>query len=237
MTTETLYHPCAAGPGAPAVLPALLWRAGPGWRMISSAVLGGGMGERHWFLNAQVPHGYTRHDPHRHLAGIAAPALTGPSLHPAPQPPPGVGLMTAADVLATATHTAEDGAEALVTAGVGVSGWAAVPAQRAAPHPGPGTINILVALPVPLTDAALVNAVTTATEAKVQALRDNGYDASGTPTDAVCVAARTPGNATPTEHFGGPRSLWGARLARAVHRATHEAVARDAHLRSPAPAP
>ncbi|GAA3189311.1 MULTISPECIES: adenosylcobinamide amidohydrolase [Streptomyces] len=237
ITTETLYHPDAAGPGTPAALPALLWRAGPGWRMISSAVLGGGIGERHWFLNAQVPHGYTRRDPQRHLAEIAAPALTGPPAPPASALPPGVGLMTAADIRATAAHTTEDGAEALVTAGVGVSGWAAVPAPRAVPHPGPGTINILVALPVPLTDAALVNAVATATEAKVQALHDNGYDASGTPTDAVCIAARTPGNDVPAEHFAGPRSLWGARLARAVHRATHEAVAHDARLRTPPPAP
>jgi adenosylcobinamide amidohydrolase len=200
--------------------------------MISSAVLGGGIGERHWFLNAQVPHGYTRRDPHRHLAEIAAPALTGDLAPPSSPLPPGVGLMTAADILATAAHTTDEGVEALVTAGVGVSGWAAVPAPRAVPHPGPGTINILVALPVPLTDAALVNAVATATEAKVQALRDNGYDASGTPTDAVCVAARTPANDALAEHFAGPRSLWGARLARAVHRATHEAVARDARLRA-----
>lgn len=145
--------------------------------------------------------------------------------------------MTAADILATATHTTDEGVEALVTAGVGVSGWAAVPPPRAAPHPGPGTINILVALPVALTDAALVNAVATATEAKVQALRDNGYDASGTPTDAVCIAARIPRPGALAEHFAGPRSLWGARLARAVHRATHEAVARDAHLRATPPDP
>ncbi|MFF9480525.1 adenosylcobinamide amidohydrolase [Streptomyces sp. NPDC014733] len=230
ITTETLHHPGA--PGTPATLPALLWRAGPGWRMISSAVLGGGIGERHWVLNAQVPHGYTRRDPQRHLAEIAAPALTTPPASPSAPLPPGVGLMTAADILATAAHSTEDGAEALVTAGVGVSGWAAVPASHAVPHPGPGTINILVALPVPLTDAALVNAVATATEAKVQALHDNGYDASGTPTDAVCIAARTPRNTTPAEHFAGPRSPWGARLARAVHRATHEAVAHDARLRT-----
>lgn len=50
----------------------LLWDAGPGWRMVSSAVLGGGLGERGWVLNAQVAHGYRRTDPDRHLAELAA---------------------------------------------------------------------------------------------------------------------------------------------------------------------
>ncbi|MGZ0235862.1 adenosylcobinamide amidohydrolase, partial [Streptomyces sp. CPS1] len=70
-------------------LPALAWRAGAGWRMISSAVLGGGIGERAWVLNAQVSHGYRRTDPEAHLAGLA---------HDAGLRGPGVGLMTAADV-------------------------------------------------------------------------------------------------------------------------------------------
>ncbi|MET9169100.1 adenosylcobinamide amidohydrolase, partial [Streptomyces cellulosae] len=46
-------------------LHALLWTAGPGRRAISSAVLGGGIGERAWILNAQVAHGYRRTDPER----------------------------------------------------------------------------------------------------------------------------------------------------------------------------
>nr|AAM01216.1 unknown [Streptomyces venezuelae] len=135
--------------------PLLVWAPGPGVRMVSSAVLGGGIGERGWVLNAQVPPGYDRLDPVDHLRELAA----------------GRG--------------------------------------------SPGTINIIVSCPVPLTDAALVNAVATATEAKVQALVELGADASGTPTDAVCVAAPTP-EGTEAEPFAGPRSRWGARLARAA---------------------
>lgn len=72
----------------------LLWRLGPGVRVCSSAVLGGGIGPRAWILNAQVPGGYPRLDPDRHLAEIAAAeGLTGP----------GAGLMTAADVAAYTT--------------------------------------------------------------------------------------------------------------------------------------
>ncbi|MEV4417968.1 adenosylcobinamide amidohydrolase [Catellatospora sp. NPDC049609] len=198
---------------ADGALPALLWRAGPGWRMISSAVLGGGLGEREWVLNAQVGHGYTRMDPDRHLAEIARDHGLGG---------PGVGLMTAARV-AEGAFAGDGGAEAVVTAGIGVCGWAADPVAAPRSALVPGTINIVVAVPVALSDAALVNAVATATEAKVQALRDTGFDASGTPTDAVCVAARQAG--APVA-FAGPRSEWGSRLARAVHQATYEAAAR-----------
>ncbi|MEU2057654.1 adenosylcobinamide amidohydrolase [Streptomyces bungoensis] len=206
-------------------LHALLWRAGAGWRMISSAVLGGGLGERAWVLNAQVAHGYRRTDPHRHLADLArAAGVSGP----------GVGVMTAADVRAH-RRAHDGGVEAVVTAGIAVRGWAAVPAEAVITPDQPGTINIVAAVPVPLTDAALVNAVATATEAKVQALLSAGYDCSGTPTDAVCVAARTPDAAQDVQAFAGPRSLWGARLARAVYAAVRAAVV-DATAGRPATA-
>ncbi|MFI6415852.1 adenosylcobinamide amidohydrolase [Streptomyces sp. NPDC050842] len=203
--------------------PLLVWAPGPGVRMVSSAVLGGGIGERAWVLNAQVPPGYDRLDPVAHLGALASGAgLEGP----------GVGLMTAASV-ENRRHAEDGGAEAVVTAGIGVRGWAAVPGAGGVVAPRPGTINIIVSLPAPLTDAALVNAVATATEAKVQALVELGADASGTPTDAVCVAAPSPTGSDArassrepaAEAFAGPRSLWGARLARAVHRATYEACA------------
>ncbi|WP_443333300.1 adenosylcobinamide amidohydrolase [Streptomyces sp. CB01580] len=201
----------------------LVWRLGPGWRVCSSAVLGGGIGPRAWILNAQVPGGYPRMDPDRHLAEIAAAErLTGP----------GAGLMTAADVTAYALAT-DEGVTATATCGLGVRGWAAAPARETGAADGdtggpprPGTVNIVVTLPVALSDAALVNAVATATEAKVQALLDAGLDCSGTPTDAVCVAAPCPGS-TPGEPFAGPRSRWGARLARAVHVAVREGALRQ----------
>nr|WP_238995564.1 adenosylcobinamide amidohydrolase [Streptomyces cyaneogriseus] len=195
----------------------LLWVPGETMRMISTAVLGGGLAEREWVLNAQVPPGYPRRDPAAHLAAMAASLGVRGN---------GVGLMTAARV-ADRGCAADDGVVALVTAGLGVRGWAAAPAPgRPGPSPA-GTINIVVSVPVPLGDAALVNAVATVTEAKVQALRDAGIDASGTPTDAVCVAAARPAPGRAAEPFAGPRSVWGARIARAVHRAAYEACVRD----------
>ncbi|MEE1930896.1 adenosylcobinamide amidohydrolase [Streptomyces sp. TRM 70351] len=190
-------------------LPHLAWRLAPGSRVCSSAVLGGGLGERDWVLNAQVPPGYRRTDPAAHLAGIAAGAgLRGT----------GAALMTAADVDAF-TEAWDEGVRAVVTTGLGVRTWAASPVAGRIGPPAAGTVNIVVTVPVPLGDGALVNAVATATEAKVQALLDAGAACSGTPSDAVCVVAgpAVPGRAP--EPFAGPRSRWGARLARAVHTA------------------
>ncbi|MGW4806675.1 adenosylcobinamide amidohydrolase [Kitasatospora sp. NPDC004272] len=198
----------------------LVWRAGPGWRMAGSGVLGGGLGERHWVLNAQVRAGYGRMDPAEHLAELAAAqGLSGP----------GTGLMTAAEVDAC-TWAEDGGATAVVTTGIGVPTWAAAPDLPSGY--APGTINILAVVPAPVSDAGLVNLLTTATEAKVQALLEAGYDCSGTPSDALCVAVRTARPGRAPEPFGGPRSPWGSRLARAVHRAVLAGARADRERRA-----
>jgi len=186
-------------------LPMALWHPGPGYRMISTGVLGGGLGEREWVLNAQVPAGYARTDPAEHLRDLARGlGLTGP----------GIGLLTAAHVTGLVQRE-DEGVHAAATAGLRVPTWAAAPPGQPDPELA-GTINVVVVVPVPLTDAALVNAVATATEAKVQAVLEAGFAGTGTATDAVCVAAPASG---PEEEFAGPRSVWGARIARAVHAA------------------
>jgi adenosylcobinamide amidohydrolase len=180
--------------------------------MISSGVTGGGIGPREWVLNAQVPAGYSRLDPAVHLAELAAGlGLEGE----------GVGLLTAARV-ADAVQREDEGVRAAATVGLRVPVWAVVPSGTAdgelAPAWRSGTINIIVSVPVPLSDAAYVNAVMTATEAKAQAVLEAGFRATGTASDAICVAAPEAGE---PEDFAGPRSLWGARIARAVHSAVH----------------
>lgn len=186
-------------------LPALVLRLPAAMRAIASAPAGGGLGVRRWVLNAQVPPGYARRDPEAHLRRLAVSfGLPGS----------GVGMLTAAEVRRHAVAS-DDGVEVVATVGLGH------PIRAAAPDDGRpvelvGTINLIAVLPARLSDAALVNAVATATEAKAQALADLGLDATGTATDAVCLLCPTDG--TPAT-FGGPRSHWGSRLARAVHRA------------------
>jgi adenosylcobinamide hydrolase len=195
-------------------LPFLVWRPSSPRLAVTSAPLGGGLGERRWVLNAQVERGYDRDDPADHLAELARRAgLEGP----------GVGLMTAVDVR-TVARADDAGVTCWATVGVDVPAWAAAPDEVALADEDPGvsasvaprvgTINLVVDVPVRLSEAALVNAVATATEAKSQAMAEAGLAGTGTPTDAVCVLCPVDG---PAESYGGPRSRWGARLARAVH--------------------
>ncbi|WP_075901148.1 adenosylcobinamide amidohydrolase [Actinomadura sp. CNU-125] len=208
-------------------LASTVWRAGGGWRAISSAMVGGGIGPVRWVLNAQVPGGYSRTDPVAHLDELAAShGLAGP----------GVGMLTAAAVERDGAGRGRRrrGGGDRGPAGPDVGGGAGGRARprtgtdaprRPRPRPRgetatwrPGTINVLAVVPVPLTDAALVNAVVTVTEAKTQALLEAGFPCTGTASDAVCVAVPEAGTPEP---FAGPRSVWGSRLARAVHEAVH----------------
>jgi adenosylcobinamide hydrolase len=185
--------------------PVLVWRASSPMRMVASAPHGGGIGVRRWVVNAQVPLSYGRRDPDHHLTRL------GVSLG---LPGRGVGMLTAADVRAVSSCT-DSGVEVAATVGLGHPTWAAAP-DVTSPVSLVGTVNLVVLLPERLSDAALVNAVATATEAKSQALWESGVPGTGTATDAVCIACPDEG---PLHAFGGPRSVWGARLARAVHAA------------------
>ncbi|MDH6461500.1 adenosylcobinamide hydrolase [Micromonospora sp. A200] len=189
-------------------IPLLVWRAGAPLRAASSGPLGGGIGVRNWVVNATVPMSYHRDDPAAHLAALAGGlGLAGP----------GIGLLTGVDV-AEVVARADTGVRAWATVGLGMPVWAAAPAP-AAPAQRVGTVNIVVYVPAALGDAALVNAVATATEAKAQAIWELGLPATGTPTDAVTVLCPADG---PAEPYGGPRSTWGAPLARAVHAAVRD---------------
>jgi adenosylcobinamide amidohydrolase len=174
-------------------------------RAIASAPHGGGLGMRRWVVNAQVPGSYARRDPDHHLGKL------GVSLG---LPGRGVGMLTAADVRQHGVAS-DSGVSVVATVGLAHPILAAAPGNGAR-QPLVGTINVVASLPERLSDSALVNAVSTATEAKVQALSELGVDGTGTATDAVCVLC--PGEGRPHD-FGGPRSTWGSRLARAVHAA------------------
>ncbi|TNH30943.1 adenosylcobinamide amidohydrolase [Micromonospora orduensis] len=185
--------------------PLLVWRADVPLRAVSSGPLGGGIGVRHWVLNATVPMSYDRDDPAAHLAALAADlALDGP----------GVGLLTGVDVAEVVGRT-DTGVRAWATVGLGIPVLAAAPTPAALAQ-RVGTVNIVVYVPARLADSALVNAVATATEAKSQAIMELALPGTGTPTDSVTVLCPVDG---PEAAYGGPRSAWGAPLARAVHAA------------------
>jgi adenosylcobinamide amidohydrolase len=184
----------------------LVWRFPTPLRAISSAPVGGGIGERAWIVNAQVPRDYARTDIDHHLHEIAAQHGCDGS---------GVGMLTAVRVGDRVT-TNDGDVRVHATVGVTAPTWAAdtdgaTGASRA------GTINVVAFVPARLDDSALVNAVMTVTEAKSQALFERSVPGTGTASDAVCVVCRPDDGAR--ERFAGPRSRIGASLARAVHRA------------------
>jgi adenosylcobinamide amidohydrolase len=193
-------------------LPVHIWRFSRPALCIASGPLGGGIAVQNWVINATVNADYGRMDPDAHLLDMARGlGLAGP----------GVGLLTAVDVR-EAVAANDDGVRVVATVGLGHPTWAAAP-DGDRRDPSPGTINILAWVPVALSEAALVNAASTITEAKTQALWAYGVEATGTATDALCVACVRDGSGEP---YGGPRSVWGARLARAAQAAVRDGTGR-----------
>lgn len=208
----------------------LVWRLPEGWRAISSAPVGGGLGACSGILNAQVAAGYARTDLEAHASDLAlAAGIVGPC----------ATLLTAAEV-ADATWAIDTPPGAVsavpdlrspvptvrvdVTVGLRVPTWAAAPPSGEDSEWHPGTINVVAQVPVPLSDAALVNAVATATEAKTQALIEAGVPGTGTASDSVVIACPAATSGSQAEPFGGPRSPWGAAIARAVHLAVRDGI-------------
>ncbi len=193
--------------------PALVWRADAPVRALATTVLGGGLGARSWIVSAEVGLDYHHDDPGEHIATIAAELGLAPGGD-------GIGFLTAARVLDVESHE-DGGATCDATVGISTPTWAAAP-DGAWSRWTPGTINLVCWVPAPLGDAALANALVTVTEAKAQALVEAGVPGTGTASDAVAICC-PPGG---TEPYGGPRSPWGARLARAVHAAVAAGTAR-----------
>lgn len=199
MIVEPSCHPL----GGADTRAALVWRFGSPVEAISSAPVGGGWGRIDWVANIGVTARYARTDlaaQSREVAGALG--LLGC----------GATCMTAVDVTSWTTGL-DDEVRADATVGVSKPTWAAD--ADGAISSAPGTINLVVQLPVALQPAAAVNAVMTATEAKSQALLEHAVPGTGTASDAVVIT--WPVDADRVD-FAGPRSAWGARIARAVHR-------------------
>ena len=182
---------------------ALLWQLPDGLEAISSAPVGGGRTRPRWVLNIRVPMTYDRVDLDAHASEVATAEGTDG---------PGVALFTAASVERNARGEV-GGATVDATVGVSKPTWAA---DETGSHErwSPGTINLVAFAPAKLSEAAAVNLVMTMTEAKTEALQDRGIPGTGTASDAVVVLWPADGEPEP---FGGPRSRWGRRVARATY--------------------
>jgi len=196
-------------------------------RALSSAVLNGGYCHASNFLNVRV----AKHSP----APVEDPALTlqrvsdrlccsGVT----------VGMMTAAslDSLRVACETINGETLAvLVTTGMENARRAGDPAEYRTLDVVPtqqGTINVAIVTSIQLADAALVEMVAVATEAKVAVLHElqirsplSGQLATGTGTDAIAIFS---GHGDHGARFAGKHTLLGERLALMVMQVIRSSV-------------
>ena len=194
----------------------LVWSFATPVLALSSAPVGGGAAGLDWLLGVGVVQDYARTDLDHHAAEVAARiGLTGA----------GAALFTAVPV-DRVVRAEDEGVVVDATVGVTRPTWAAdaegTHSMRAGTEWRPGTINVVVQVPVALSPSAAVNAIITVTEAKVQALIEAGIPGTGTASDAVVVCWPP---SVPVEDFAGPRSTWGARVGRATHRAVADGLA------------
>jgi len=86
------------------------------------------------------------------------------------------------------------------------------------------TVNIIVTSEKTLSDAALLGAVMTVTEAKMKVLIDRKLPPNALSTDAVIVASEK--NSRFVEEFAGPLTVIGEKISRSVSYALNEALVR-----------
>lgn len=155
-------------------------------RTICSTPWGGGFGYHSVLVNRQVPKNFLTDDPveemHQFLKSVG------------PEEKSIAGLMTSAwikDVGHSSLSIGELSVSSWVTAGFSNRTRAGLTLDESKLYPG--TINLIVVIDGHLTDAAMVNAVITATEAKAAALQEldirlsTGELATGTSTDAIVI--------------------------------------------------
>ncbi|TEB16744.1 Adenosylcobinamide amidohydrolase [Pelotomaculum sp. FP] len=191
-------------------------------KVLSSAVLGGGLRRVRFIINHTVDRNYYgKLTPAKYLSHMARKMNLGSDT---------VGLMTAVDVKRTVMSfgTRDDVAvAALSTVGVGNACSAGAKNAFFKGEDRPGTINIVVLIDGDLTDAAMVNAVITATEAKSMAMMHadirlpDGTVATGTTTDAIVIACTAKGR---LHHYSGMATDLGFLVGRAVYKAVAEGI-------------
>ena len=154
------------------------------------------------------------------------------------QLPDAVGLLTARDVRSFDTAEAGDADDAELrarcVATVGLANALAAGDPPGAAHPG--TINLVVAVSVPLTEEALLEGLALAAEARTAAMLEarlpsplSGRPASGTGTDCIVVAApvaRGGSRSAVRLAYAGKHTRVGSLLGAAVRDAVARGIAR-----------
>ncbi|MFX1520204.1 MAG: adenosylcobinamide amidohydrolase [Promethearchaeota archaeon] len=193
-------------------------------KVLSSAVLNGGLIQSQNILNYQVPLDYSHKDPKMDLKRISdALGLKNPV----------IGLMTGVNIRNVSIKNEMSSSIstcAVITAGL--SNPAA--AGDYISIEDIGTINIIVLIDGNLTDSALVDAVKTITEAKTLVLHEldirspySDHFATGTTSDAVVVACTGQGEIL---EYAGTATELGYLIANCVKKALRNALEKQESL-------
>lgn len=190
-------------------------------KVLGSAVLGGDLRQARYIINHTVDKDYHGSDPEQDLKHVAERLQLGQDV---------LGMMTAVSVKDTVLshgRKRELSVTTLCTAGVGNPGVAGEPVSKVQSRYQPGTINIILLIDGNLTDAAMVNSVITATEAKTRALHKaeislpSGELVTGTTTDAIVVACTGRGNPL---YYAGTATVLGNLIGGTVYKAVLQGV-------------
>jgi len=187
-------------------------------KVLSSAVLNGGLIHSQNILNYQIPLDYSHKDPKMDLKRISeAQGLKKPV----------IGLMTGVSIrnVSIKNEMSRD----LFTCAVITAGLSnPATAGDYIPIKDFGTINIIVLIEGNLTDSALVDAVKTITEAKTLVLHEldirspySDHFATGTTSDAVVVACTGKGKIL---EYAGTATELGYLIANCVKKALRKAL-------------
>ena len=190
-------------------------------KVLSSAALGGERRQTRFIINHTVEKSYNCDNPDRDLARLAEKIGLGEDV---------LGLMTAVDIRHTVVRSGVKKdlvVAAVCTAGTGNACSAGIPVFTDENAAAPGTINIVVLIDGNLTEAAMVNAVITATEAKTRAMFQadirlpDGNMATGTTTDAIVIACTGRGKLLT---YAGAATSLGYLVGLTVYRAVAQGI-------------
>lgn len=191
-------------------------------RTLSSGVTGAGLGWHSHFINRHVDKNYAveNHvqDMQMYIESIGYNVSET------------VGMMTAVK-LTNVAHLSYKGDDfslfIVVTAGIG-NAVDCTATYNISETKGIGTINTWIFVNAKMTDEALVQAITTATEAKTKALLDLRIEdpmshtiATGTSTDSILIAATQQGAKLP---YAGTATCLGRLIGRSIYTETKRAI-------------
>jgi len=183
-------------------------------KTMSSGITGSGQGWHRNFINRQVDPYYDCSD---YLTEMRQ-YLEGEGFSPDDT----VGMMTAVDISNFEHLFLEEGSSSVYVVAT-AAGGNAVDASFGQEKDSykPGTINLWIFVNGYLTDQAFIQAISTATEAKVKALhnlkvmdKETSTLATGTPTDSILIAGTQQGERF---EFAGTATKLGRLIGRAVH--------------------